>query len=262
MVIFNGLAFNLRKGSFLMTSFVWLVLFASLAIGQAPSPASSLGLHIFSAEYEARYRGFRAKASRSLAEENQQYIMSSRVELKLLGKSISSISEESNFTIENGNILSKQYSFIQTGIGGRSRNQSFNWQDNIVNAQIDDNSFQATSSPHLLDALNAYEFLKHKIADGHDSITVTVFDKDKIEEQLYQVIGNEVIETKLGFFNAIKIERIRDPASKRSTTLWLATDWNNLLIKLEQIDENNKKLELSIANAMVNEKALTPLNEN
>ena len=44
----------------------------------------------------------------------------------------------------------------------------------------------------------------------------------------------------------MKIERIRSSESRRRTTVWLASDWDYLLVRLEQVSGSGTETELSI----------------
>ena len=56
--------------------------------------------------------------------------------------------------------------------------------------------------------------------------------------------------------DTVKIERVRSGDSRRRTTVWLATDWHYLLVKLEQVSASGTETSLSLEAATVNREAL------
>jgi len=78
----------------------------------------------FTAEYVAKYGGFRASAERWLTKDNAgNFVLHSSMKLKLLGQTLSEIRETSDFTLndETGQAKPVFYEFNQTGVGKRNR---------------------------------------------------------------------------------------------------------------------------------------------
>ena len=71
------------------------------------------------------------------------------------------------------------------------------------------------------------------------------------------MIANEVLETAIGPLNTVKLQRIRED-EKRQTVMWLATDWDYLAVKLEQI-ENGDSHQMKILNGQINNMPILPL---
>ena len=71
-------------------------------------------------------------------------------------------------------------------------------------------------------------------------------DRDELNTQLYRLIGNEKTETLLGSFNSVKVQRIRENANGKSTTLWLAPDRQFVPLRIEQKEGNGDTIEMRI----------------
>jgi len=208
----------------------------------------------FAAEYEARYGGFRARAERSLEiQESGQYHMTTHLALRLLGKTISAITEQSQVTFdaENGFIFPDAYSFEQTGLGKRYRAISFDWNNAVATVLIEENSRDITLEGKVTDNLSAYLELHRQLVAGEKEIRFQGIDKDEVEEFRYEVQAEESIETPLGIFDAVRVARIRPPGSDRSTTMWFARDWGYLLLKLVQEEPGSSRINLSLRNAVM-----------
>ena len=86
-----------------------------------------------------------------------------------------------------------------------------------------------------------------------------VLDEDGFYDHLYQITTQEILDTPLGKLNTVKIERIRENDSRRRTTVWLASDWDYLLVRLEQISGSSNETELTIESATMDGAEVTGL---
>src|SRR5690606_21927347 len=92
----------------------------------------------FEAVYDARYDSYRAEASRSLRldPDSGHYLLQSQARLRLLGATLTSIEERSEFRWQNDQLLPLQYSFRQRGLGARRRGASFNHAAGLASWQV------------------------------------------------------------------------------------------------------------------------------
>jgi hypothetical protein len=218
----------------------------------------SLDLTPYHLKYEASYRGFNAEATRSFAPyANNQFRMNSFTELTLFGRSIVSIRELSTFDVPEDRLRPLSYSFTQEGIGSRTRRLHFENESAQVVATVNDKVTSLALQGPVLDEQNALLHLRGQVRLGVTDIRFTVVDRDKLEENRYQVSGNDRIETSRGVFNTVRVERIRSVESKRSTTLWLAPDWGYIVVKLVQTDPDNQTLELTLTEGTYGEEIIS-----
>ena len=232
-------------------------LLALLAFSSS-APAQSQGsdpdeLIPFEASYQASVKGLRASATRSLEPVHEgQYRYSSSVTLKLLGKTLTRIREHSLFTWEDNMVVPSAYEFTQTGIGSRSRSISFDWEEEFASATVNEHStvLPLDVEVPVFDELNVFIELRNQLAAGAKTISLLAVDGSTIQEDTYQVLGEEPVDTQLGRFAAIKLEKVRQPDSDRETILWLAKNWDFMLLKLYQ-REGGQAIELSIDEAIV-----------
>lgn len=223
-----------------------LVLFAATAGASPPWP--------YAATYEARYGGFKANAERSLSNTEDGGIrMQTTLELKLLGQTISRIREDSSLVIDSasGEFRPLAYTFEQTGLGSRSRSVTFDW-DNATATTItgrQENTIPLEGA--AMDNLSGYLALRDQLLAGRRDVSFLGIDKGKLEEFHYRVIGEESVDTSAGRFQALKLERVRDDASHRTTEIWLAPNWDYLLIKLVQKEPGSNTISLELTQATV-----------
>lgn len=214
----------------------------------------------FSASYEARYGGFRASAERSLERIDDTHIeIRTLLQLKLLGQSVSSIRESSNVFIDSndGQARSTDYSFIQTGIGKRSRHIQFDWDAAIARASLDNLKLELPLEANATDNLSSYLEIRRQLQEGRKEIIFPGIYKGELEDIHYRVVGEEMTDTSLGTFNSIRLTRIREPNSDRNTEIWLATQWDYMLIKLVQEEPGNSTISLELSEAIMDGNPVT-----
>ncbi len=206
----------------------------------------------YTAEYEASYGGFKASAERALQiDDNGQVEMNTMLRLKMLGKTLSTITEQSILTPDalSGELKPETYSFIQSGIGKRSRHIDFDWEAGQAQVEMGNEQIEIPLDSPVADNLSAYLEVRSQLLAGKMEIVFPVIDKGTLEEYHFRVLGEEEVKTSLGLFRTVKIERIREAESKRSTFMWLALDWDYLLVKLEQLEQNSRGIKLELRQA-------------
>jgi len=220
------------------------VMLSKMSIAAPPLP--------FSAHYDARFQGLKAQAEISLIPINDsEFIANSTIKIKLFGATVSTVTENSQFTWLNDAPRSQHYQYHQSGIGGRSRSVYFDWQNNLAVATVEEDSVEIQLDGNTLDELSMYTFIKQELYKGNDEITFAVIYRNIVEEYLYQVVGEEEVATEAGTFVAIKVERIREN-NDRLTQLWFAKNNDMLLIKLYQRDPDGDEFEITLSNVVVN----------
>jgi len=216
---------------------------------------------LFTAKYQASSSGLSASAYRSLEKlDNDQYHLENTLELTVAGARLGSVKEASVFTWEDNQFRSQIYRYTQSGIAKRRERVSFDWETNSASSTEDDETWQIPLTEGVVDKLG-YQFLLQQQLQllEADEFEYQIVDGDEIETHLYKVSARETLDTPLGKFSTIKIERIRSDDSKRNTTFWLAPDWNLLLVRLVQTSSSGSITELVIEEATVDNKPMTGL---
>ena len=89
-----------------------------------------------------------------------------------------------------------------------------------------------------------------------DEHVYKILDGDEIEEHTYRITARETVATPLGDIATIRLERVRAATSKRKTTIWLAPDWQYLLVKLQQVSSSGTMTEILLESAQIDGKSL------
>lgn len=234
-----------------------LVLALSCATAQAADPA------LFSLEYDARFGSWRAESVRSLTQEEAAGVfhMQAQSKVLLLGKSVSTITEDATFTMQDGLPLTRNYRFTQTGIGARERSVEFDRSAGVARYQVKDNKGEVALQGPVYDELTTFLVLRQRLEQGDREIEFDVLDRDRIETHHYRVLDEEPLHTALGDFDTVHVARLREEGSKRSTEFWLARDYDYVLLKLEQTEPDGRSIGLDITGGMVNGMSLQALQE-
>ena len=76
-------------------------------------------------------------------------------------------------------------------------------------------------------------------------------DEDEIDEYRFRVIAEEVVSTSLGSLNSVKISRDHGQGSEKKTIIWLAVDWDYLLVKMLRVSGSGAETKLTLKSASV-----------
>ena len=196
----------------------FLFIFASLT-------SNSEELATYSINYQAQSGLTAASAKRSLTRiTDDSYELTNKLSIALGGQILAEIDEESQISWENNLLRPTLYNSEQTGL--------------------------------------AQEKISHQLAIRQDfnkdirQFTYNVINDSGLREYQYNVIGEETIQTTLGSFDSVKIERTEPVRTNRSTIFWLSTDWAGVLLQIEQVLSGSLTVTLEIQEGMVNEQPI------
>jgi len=110
----------------------------------------------------------------------------------------------------------------------------FNWADHeaIFSNKDDQKKFNFKDDQLAYDPLSFFFEARCALIDGETEFTYPVIRKGDKKDQTYRVTGEELVQTPLGDFKALVVERVRDNP-KRQTRLYVAPELDYLLVKIE-----------------------------
>jgi hypothetical protein len=208
----------------------------------------------FEAKYDASYGDVSAEAERSLVYDatTNKYTLYAEIDLELLGATLTSIDERSEFYWQDEQPLPLRYEFEQKGFGARSRSVEFDHAQGFADFTVNDDKGTLPLTGPVFDDLSGYLLLKEKLEQGETDIQFDVLDRGEIKVYHYMVLDEEMMRTSLGEFVSVHLERIRGEDSARRTELWLAPERDYLLLKLVQTEPNGRTIKLDIREALLN----------
>lgn len=240
---------------------IWMLL-GSILPALASSNSLAQQVLEYSAQYEASANGMSASADRSLSRiDEDSYQIVNILEASLLGLSIATLEQRSEFDFSDGQLRPQSYSYELSGISRASDSIVYNWDEQIAISSEDEESWQLQLSEGVMDELSYQFALRQRFNSGtiSEEVEFQLIDGDEIEAHQYRLLGDEILSTPLGELNTIKLERIREDSDERTTTIWLARDWNFLLTRIEQISGSGLRIELELEQATVGGEAVSPL---
>ena len=138
------------------------------------------------------------------------------------------------------------YTYMQKALGRRRSNSiAFDWQQlrsqSSIKGEIRTREIQVGIQDRLsyqlqlrYDLYNQYQRYQ---ADTSRELPYRILDRDRIRNWTFRVSGEEAVHTPLGKLATVKV--MRSNKESGTTLLWMAMDWQFLLVRLLQEDEGD-----------------------
>ena len=231
----------------------------SAAAGTSLETANESSISLYHADYSAKFSGLEIEAVQRLEEIEPGVYRESLAAKNFLGK----IDEQSTFSFtDKQQLRPAEYSYIRSVLGRtKTEVQRFDWQNSTLHYEKNDSHQETALAAGQLDMITHRLQLRRDLNAGRSAFSYPVISRGKLKQYEYRVVGNEVLETAIGPLQTVRVERIVDTASDTQFTAWLASDWNHLIVKLEQT-KNGDSNQLELRRAVINNQTVVPLNSN
>ncbi len=215
----------------------------------------------FTANYRASANGLGASALRKLQIlDGDLYQLSNSLEAMLAGQVIARLSQTSEFYLNSHQLIPQSYDYLLSGISTRTTAISYDWDAGIAASSNNDQSSSIKLVSGVMDELSHQFALRLQIQRGEtENLEFQLIDDDEIAVNRYRLLGKEILNTTLGRLNSTQLELQQAEGSQRTTKIWLADDWQYLLIKIEQEDQSGLHIKLELENATVAGQRVAPL---
>ncbi|MHA6494774.1 DUF3108 domain-containing protein [Pseudomonas borbori] len=227
-----------------------------LALALFSFPALAAEVKPFSASYTADWKQLPVSGT---AERSLKSLGDGRWELSFEASMlVASLTEQSTFRMDGDAFLPLAYRYERSGLGkGKEIEHDFDWNEKQVIGNDRGTPVRIPLNRGMQDKSTYQLALQYDVAAGEQSMSYQVVDGDEIETYDFRVLGEEVVRTKAGLIDAIKVERVRDPTqSSRKTILWFAKDWSHLLVRLHQVETDGKEYQIMLDQGTVDGKAV------
>ena len=216
-------------------------------------------LNTYSINYKASAGLATASATRSfLKSTTNSYELLNTIEVSAAAQSIMNITERSRITLSDSQqLIPLSYSMRQTGYIDKSENIEFDWVQSIATISTAEQSQTVKIEDEIFDKLSHQLNIHSNIRKTTNKISFNIIDESGIQEYQYIALGYEDIETPLGQFPSIKIERNLPKSSSRSVIFWLSSEWEGVLLKMDQVINGITTVTLEIQEGRVNGKSIT-----
>ena len=158
----------------------------------------------FSASYTADWKQLpmSGTAERSLkADGDNRWLLNFRASML-----VASLTEESTFRQDADLFVPLTYRFDRSGLGkGKTVEQDFDWNEKQIIGSDRGNQLRVPLNRGMLDKSTYQLALQYDVAAGKKSMSYQVVDGDEVETYDFRVLGEEVVRTRAGLLDAIKV---------------------------------------------------------
>lgn len=238
----------------------WILL---LTLGLFAVPSFALPpLKPFQATYKTTYElGFSidVEAKRTLSQQsNGQWVLDFRAK-----NWFARIQQTSTFLLDSENQLKPLLYRRYQKVFGKSEEQKviFHWDEQRVINDIDNKPWKMDIPVNAQDLLSYQLKLRYDLLQNPEQkqFQYPVADGGKIKFFTFRVVGDEVLNTPIGRLNTIKLESLRHSKMDVEHLVWLAKDWDNLLLRIEPVRRKDKEEPVVLVKATLNGKKVTGL---
>lgn len=215
-----------------------------LAVAAAPHP--------YTARYEVRRNGdplgTATVSLRALANGRYELTSSTVGSEGLAAIAGAAVDERSVLSWSAGQLETVAYSYRQK-LAWKTKSRSF--QVDAASRRIDSQDKDRHFSPEyrrgVIDRNAITVAIMNDLAAGKSGdLHYLVPDKDELQSHVYRVAAPGRLDTALGEQRVIRVERIRESANGRSTTLWMGQDKNFVPLRIEQKEPDGQSIEMRI----------------
>ena len=220
------------------------------------SSVSSTELSSYTASYSANYNGMDIRAKYQLEQLGAGGYLETSEAKSVFGK----ITEEARFELNALDQITPQSYHYKRSLMGVSRReeQLFDWSNSQLTYSKNGTQKVIPLVPNSLDLITHKLQIRRDLTAGKSSFSYLVMSRDKAKQYNYEVLATEILTTALGPLNTTKLRRVVKQGKKRETVIWLADDWEFLIVKLSH-RENGDSHELNITNGKIADRDIVPL---
>jgi hypothetical protein len=201
----------------------------------------------YQAKYKISSNSLTTTATRSLSKQGNNWLLKQHAKLVFIR-----VSEESVIEDSDDGLRPLHYEYSNNMSSRQDQNIDFHWTTQSATDKKYRKPWSSKISADTFDQLGAQ--LKMREALMYDrlggEISQTVVNRGKHKTYTIKKLGEETIDSPAGKLRTVKLLRSR-PGSSSETTVWLAKDWNYLIVRLEQ-REDDEVYSLELINATLN----------
>lgn len=191
----------------------------------------------YSAEYAVHYNGFKVgeMQQRYLLQEDGNWLLETKMKTTGLVSWFKSdkVVECSVISLANATPHPLSYSYHYSGNQKEVIERlDFDWQNKTISSLRDGKTTVLPLQPGVQDKQSYQVVMRKALAEGKKDFVYAVAERGKIEKYKLQVVGEESQVTTFGTVDTVVVK-------KGTTTLWLAKDFNYLVVKIEQHEDDN-----------------------
>ncbi|MBQ0797328.1 DUF3108 domain-containing protein [Zhongshania sp.] len=208
----------------------------------------------YNAEYKISSNSLTTTATRTLSKQGNNWLLSQHAKLMFI-----KIDEESLIENTKDGLRPLHYEYSNNMSSKQDQSINFDWAKNTASDKKYRKPWSSKVSTDTFDQLGAQLKMREALIENRlgKKMTQTVVSRGKHKTYTIEKIGEETIDSPAGKLRTIKLLRSR-PGSSSETTIWMAKDWNYLIVRLEQ-REDDEVYSLELINATLDGNAVKGL---
>lgn len=218
------------------------VAISAVLLGSVVASTAMASIAPFSANYNFSYDKYNGTATRTLSQDNGEwmYVMSANV-----GK-LASAGQSAVFLNQNGNVtpLASSTRYKIFGVTSAT-NLVFDHNKHIYSSSFKGKTKNVSMVSTALDDLSLEIQIREDLKAGRFQGNYMLAGRNKAESVPFTKSDMTKITVPAGTFNVVRIDRVHDD-DKRSTSFWLAPSLDYLPVKVVQNDDG-KVMQMSLA---------------
>lgn len=174
---------------------------------------------------------------------------------------VADIREASYLHYEDGRVISDRYRYSLEGffLSNRYKKLDFNRNEQVIVNREDDQRIDISDQPEVQDQLGAQLQLWLDLRAGKETLEYVIPDEGDFKDYQFKVLRTETLDTReFGDVETVLVERIRDKSSPRTTLMWFAPEWDHLLVRLEQTNDEGEDFEIYLKKATLDGQRIQP----
>ncbi|XOZ34723.1 DUF3108 domain-containing protein [Halomonadaceae bacterium KBTZ08] len=174
---------------------------------------------------------------------------------------VADVRESSRFLFQDQTVISDEYRYSLEGffLSNRYRKLDFNWDDNTLVDLENDRRIDISDKPGVQDQLGAQLQLWVDLRAGRKTMEYVIPDEGGFKDYRFRIRGEETLKTReFGDVKTVVVERVREEDSPRTTLMWFAPQWDHLLVRLEQTNDEGEDFEIYLKSATLDGDRIQP----
>lgn len=137
-------------------------------------------------------------------------------------------------------------------ISNRSARLDFDWDKFRVRNDVKGKPWFMDTHTGVLDKLGFQLQLRQDLKAGKRRMVYEVADGGRLKEYEFKVVGEQRLKTDHhGTVETVLVEKVREPYKKRETHLWFAPEWDYLLVRMVQVEDDGTRYEINLEEAVL-----------
>lgn len=174
---------------------------------------------------------------------------------------VADIRESSRLRFTDGKVICEQYRYSLEGffLSNRYKKLDFNRDEQVIVDRENNRRINISDQPDVQDQLGAQLQLWVDLQAGKETMEYVIPDEGDFKDYQFEVLRKETLDTReFGDVETVVVERVREADSSRTTLMWFAPEWDHLLVRLEQTNDEGEDFEIYLKSATLDGERIQP----